>query len=82
MVDSCEPEPSPYDSQLFLDRWCIPVYSTLPADIQSQYNDVVGTFGLDDIEMYARDVRESWKVYLICLGSTFILIFFWNLMLR
>jgi hypothetical protein len=82
MVDSCTPNPEPYDSKLFLDRWCMPVYATLPPSIQDNYNDVIGSFGLDDIEMYARDIRLSWKVYAICVFTVFVLIFFWNLMLR
>jgi hypothetical protein len=82
VVTSCVPDPEPYDSQLFLDRWCLPVYSTLPASIQDNYNDVIGSFGLDDIEMYARDIRLSWKVYAISVFTCFVLIFFWNLMLR
>ncbi len=28
------------------------------------------------------DIRLSWKVYLISIGTVFVLIFFWNLMLR
>lgn len=48
----------------------------------SNYNNLIGSFGLDDIEMYARDIRLSWKIYLICIATTFILIFLWNLMLR
>jgi hypothetical protein len=82
MVDSCEPIPEPYESKLFLDRWCLPVYNTLPPSIQDNYNSVIGTFGLDDIEMYVRDIRLSWKVFLISIVTCFILIFFWNLMLR
>lgn len=82
MVTSCEPEPQPYDSELFLDRWCVPVLSSLPANVTDNYNDIIGSFGLNDIEMYARDIRLSWKIYLICIATTFILIFFWNLMLR
>jgi len=58
------------------------VYNTLDPSIQDKYNNVIGTFGLDDLDMYARDVRLSWKVYLICVFSVFVLIFFWNLMLR
>lgn len=82
IVKSCVPEPEPYDSSLFLDRWCIPVYSTLPESIKDNYNNVVGSIGLDDIELYARDIRLSWKVYLISIASIFVLIFLWNLMLR
>jgi hypothetical protein len=37
---------------------------------------------LDDLQSYARDIRDSWKVYLICLVTTFILIFLWNWLLR
>lgn len=82
IVKSCTPEPEPYDTVLFLDRWCMPVYNTLPPSIQDNYNNVVGSFGLDDIEMYVRDIRLSWKVYAICTVTCFVLIFFWNLMLR
>ena len=31
-VDNCQPTVQ-YDSALFLDRWCTPVYSSLPDDI-------------------------------------------------
>ena len=82
IVKSCVPEPSPYNSTLFLERWCFPVYSSLDPSIQAKYDNVIGSFGLDDIDMYVRDIRLSWKVYLICIVSVFILIFFWNLMLR
>lgn len=82
IVKSCTPEPSPYDSKLFLERWCFPVYETLDPVVKARYDNVIGGFGLDDIDMYARDIRLSWKVYLICVFSVFVLIFFWNLMLR
>lgn len=82
LVTSCVPQPEPYDSKLFLDRWCFPQYSTLPPSIQSNYNNIIGSFGLDDVEMYARDIRLSWKVYLMGIVTCFVLIFFWNLMLR
>ena len=82
IVKSCEPQPGPYDSRLFLDRWCFPVYSSLDPSLTTEYNNVIGQFGLDDLEMYARDIRLSWKVYLICVFSIFVLIFFWNLMLN
>ena len=60
----------------------MPVYNTLDPSIQDKYNNVVGTFGLDDLDMYARDIRLAWRVYLCCLVTVFILIFLWNLMLN
>lgn len=75
-------EPAPYGSDLFLDRYCLPILSTLPEGSLDTYNNIIGGFGLDDLQSYARDIRDSWKVYLICLVTTFILIFLWNWMLR
>lgn len=43
---------------------------------------MIGSFGLDDVEMYARDIRLCWKVYLIGIVTCIVLIFFWNLLLR
>jgi MFS superfamily sulfate permease-like transporter len=60
----------------------LPILSTLPANLTEPYNNIIGGFGLDDLQSYARDIRDSWKVYLICLVTTFILIFLWNWMLR
>lgn len=54
--------------------------STLPINETSQFN--IGGFGLNDLQSYARDIRESWKIFLICLFFTFVLIFLWNWMLR
>jgi hypothetical protein len=59
---------------------CLPIVSTLPINETSQFN--IGGFGLNDLQSYARDIRESWKIFLICLFFTFVLIFLWNWMLR
>ena len=33
IVTTCDPQPGTYSSQLFLDRWCLPVYNTLPPSL-------------------------------------------------
>lgn len=33
IVTSCTPEPSPYDSKLIFDRWCLPIYDSLNATV-------------------------------------------------
>lgn len=67
---------------MFLDRFCVPVYDSLPASLDGNYNDMIGSFGMDDLELYVRDIRESWAIYLIAIPLIFVLIFFWNLSLR
>lgn len=43
---------------------------------------MVGSLGLDDVEIWLRDIREAWPVYCICVPLSLVLIFFWNLLLR
>jgi len=52
----------------------------LPANVTAKYN--IGGVSLFSLQSYARDIRLSWKVYLICLPITFVLIFLWNWMLK
>jgi len=61
------------------------VYSELPASFnqtQEEFNNIIGSIGLDDIQSYAEDIALSWYIYLIAIPITFILIFLWNWMLR
>ena len=71
-----------YRSVKFLDRLCIPVYTDLPDSIKSNYDNMVGEIGVDDLHMYARDIENCPYVYLACIVSTFLLIFIYNWMLR
>jgi solute carrier family 44 (choline transporter-like protein), member 2/4/5 len=82
LADTCDPKPEAYDSRLFIDRFCVPVYDSLPVSLEGNYNDLIGSYGLDDLELYVRDIRESWIIYLIAIPSIFVLIFIWNLCLR
>ena len=43
---------------------------------------MIGTIGLDDISIWIRDIEGCPNIYYICLGSTFVLIWLWNLLLR
>jgi hypothetical protein len=43
---------------------------------------MIGSFGLDDIEIYVRDIQESWVIYLLAVPMIFVLLFLWNLCLR
>jgi len=72
----------PYDSSLFLDRWCLPVYDTLPATVKSNYDNVIGSIGLDDIQSYIRDIEKASMLYLVSIGTCLAVIFLYNWMLR
>ena len=78
----CTVEGLPYDSSLFLDRWCLPVYETLPENIKTNYDNVIGSIGLDDIQSYVRDIEKAAYLYLLCIGTVMVLIFLYNWMLR
>ena len=71
-----------YATTNFLERICVPVYNDLPEEIQANYNNMVGEIGIDDVQMYVRDIENCPNVYLICLASCLVLIFVYNLMLR
>jgi len=71
-----------YTSSLFLERWCLPVYDTLPTEIKSNYDNVIGSVGLDDVQMYVRDIEKAKKLYLLSIGTCLAIIFLYNWMLR
>ena len=59
----------------------MPVYSSLPESVLDNYNNAVGSFGMDDIEIYVGDIRTAWKIYLISIPVCFVLVALWNLFL-
>jgi len=81
-VTTCDPKPAPYTSNLFLDRICIPQFDSLSPQSQAYYESLIGVAGIFDLQSYIRDIRVSWKIYLICIPITFVLMFLWNWMLR
>jgi hypothetical protein len=45
----CEPQPAPYKTVNFLNRYCVPDVTTLLETQKPLYNNMIGTVGLDDI---------------------------------
>ena len=61
------------------------MYDELPADSlinQEEFENMIGSIGLDDIETYAEDIRLCWVIYLMAIPLTLILIFLWSWLLR
>jgi hypothetical protein len=71
-----------YDSYNFIEKWCIPDYNSLDDEHKEYYNNLIGSIGLDDVQMVIRDVIDAKYVLLGCVGSCLILIFLYNMMLR
>ena len=58
------------------------MYETLPENIKTNYDNVIGSIGLDDIQSYVRDIEKAAYLYLLCIGTVMVLIFLYNWMLR
>ena len=78
----CEMYSPQYATTTFLDRWCIPVYNELPESVKSNYDNLVGSIGLDDVQGYIRDIERCWKVYLIAIATCMVIVFLYNWFLR
>lgn len=83
-ANQCTPMPAPYATVNFLNRYCIPNLGSL-VDSAAQtplYNNMIGTVGLDDLNQWVDDIIQCPNVYYIAIGSSLVLIWLWNLMLR
>lgn len=78
----CTPQPNPYTTINFLNKYCVPNVADLPIAQQEAYNNVIGGLGLDDLNQWIDDTLSCPNVYYICVASTLILIWLWNLLLR
>ena len=72
----------PFDTTLFLNRWCMPKYSSMSDKDKAYYDNVIGTIGLDDVASYTRDIERAKYLYLVAIGTCLALIFLYNWMLR
>lgn len=74
--------PGPYATINFLNKYCVPNVNQLPIAQKEIANNMIGTLGLDDLNQWIDDMLNCPNVYLICIGSTLVLIWLWNLFLR
>ena len=81
-LGGCNSADYPYTSFNFLKRLCVPIYNDLPDNIKANYDNMVGDIGIDDLQMYARDIANCPYIYLASIFSCLLLIFLYNWMLR
>lgn len=60
----------------------MPIYDTLPDELKYDYDNVIGTLGLDDVQSYIRDIERAVNLYLTCIGTCMVLIWMYNWFLR
>jgi hypothetical protein len=77
-----EPSVNPViKTNLFLERFCIPDYASMTADEQEGYNNLIGSFGIDDVEAYISDVKVCAYYYVWGLLTCVALALFYNFLL-
>lgn len=53
-----------YGTNRVLHRFCLPDIDKLPPGVDlDAYDDLIGNFGLDDVQEYAEDIEESKAIY-------------------
>lgn len=54
-----------YGTNRVLKRFCVPDIDKLPTTISPDlYNNLIGNFGLDDVQEYMEDITEAGNIYL------------------
>ncbi len=61
---------------------CLPVFEDLPEVLKAQYNAVVATLGIENVGQAISDIMNSWKLYLIAFGTTFVITFIYFYLVR
>lgn len=56
--------------------------STLLESQKPLYNNMIGTVGLDDLNQWVNDIMQCPNIYFMAIGSSLVLIWLWNLLLR
>lgn len=52
---------------------CMPIFEELPPDIKNYYDNMYGSFGINDIAQYVADMSAAWPVYLIIIGTCIVI---------
>ena len=61
-----------YNTTLVFKKACLPKLDELPEEYLGKYNEIVGGLGINDIGQAIDDIMNSWKIYLIALGTVFV----------
>ena len=72
-----------YGTKNILDKFCLPLLSSTNVFFNStDVDNLVGTFGVDDIQQYYEDIIDAKMVYLYCMSSCLVITVLYNVFLK
>ena len=72
-----------YGSKNIFDKFCIPSLSAADQFLNSTDADnLIGEFGVDDIQQYYEDIKDARMVYLYCMGTCLVITVLYNVILK
>ena len=72
----------PYGTKSIFKKFCLPDYDKLPPQInKDSYDNIIGNFGLDDIQEAYEDVVDAKMVYLYSVLTCLVVAVFYNILL-
>jgi hypothetical protein len=72
-----------YGTKPLLGRLCFPDFDKLPAEFdRASFDNIVGSFGVDDIESIYEDLIDAKMIYLYCFLTCFVVTIIYNIILR
>lgn len=71
-----------YGTDALLSRFCWPNINKLPEGFTKEYENIIGDFGIDDIQTYFEDITISIPVYYYCIGTCLVVAVVYNILLR
>jgi hypothetical protein len=63
-------------------NFCFPNINKIPEEVSQEYDEIIGKFGLDDIQAVIDSLVDAKKVYLYCLGTCLVVAITYNILLR
>lgn len=71
-----------YGTKPLFGKFCFPNTDQLPKNFTDQLNNIIGDFGIDDIQDFIEDVKDAKDIYLYCLGTCFVVALVYTILLR
>ena len=73
-----------YGTKSLVGKLCYPNLNKLPAEFadRHQFDNVIGSFGVDDIEAIYEDILDAKMIYLYCFFTCFVVTIVYNIILR
>lgn len=65
--------PQRYDTMLLFQKACLPNLEKLVEADRERYDNIIAGLGIDDVGEAINDLINSWPIYAIALGTTFII---------